>query len=303
MSFTFESIPASFFTASTLSITELIIHTPQRHQWKWDSPLIARVGRIDLSFNIFTTLIVPNFIQHIFNHVISTAPSSSSNVSQGNVNSSSNKIGHLPSLSMLTMKTSIKDIYSVQAYDVQVFIEKRGNVFNFHLLDPKLDIPDANQVLESIGYFDQQQQQLQDGSNNSTVLPQSNTSDAIGDDNNQINNNGSLTRSQNNQCTIHSLESNGSNGSNSSFEVVKRDHSYGDKSNNNDNSPSKSRNALQQQKQQQQRYDHDDTAETKANEIIMSIVGAVSALGQAAHQDGQSGLSKALQNQKDGFVR
>ena len=50
-------------------------------------------------------------------------------------------------------------------------------------------------------------------------------------------------------------------------------------------------------------HEYDDAAETKANEIVMSIVGAVSALGQAVNQGGKNGLSKALQNQKDGFVR
>ena len=43
--------------------------------------------------------------------------------------------------------------------------------------------------------------------------------------------------------------------------------------------------------------------ETKANEIVMSIVGAVSTLGHAVHQNGTRGLSDALRNQKDGFVR
>ena len=42
--------------------------------------------------------------------------------------------------------------------DVQVFVEKRRNVFNFHLLDPSLDLPDAADVMESLRGLQQQQQ-------------------------------------------------------------------------------------------------------------------------------------------------
>ena len=318
MSFTFQSlfIPTSFFTTSTLSITELIIHTPHRNEWKWDSPLIARVGRLDVSFNLFTMLIIPNFIQQIFNHVVSTTTTSSlSNADK------ENQDGHRSNLSSFTMKTSIKDIYSAQAFDVQVFIEKRGNVFNFHLLDPKLDLPDANQVLESIGYFDnavnlknhnsQQQQQNGEGSN---TIPQSNDSGVLLKDdqrnsspvldNNDSNHQHKLIKTnKNNDDSYPSLGSNG--GSSSSFDIIKHDSSDSNKSSNtnNDNGYNNSKSTLQRQSTNDDQHEYDDAAETKANEIVMSIVGAVSVLGQAVHQGGKSGLSKALQNQKDGFVR
>ena len=32
--------------------------------------------------------------------------------------------------------------------DVQVFVEKRKNIFNFHLLDASLDIPDHALIME-----------------------------------------------------------------------------------------------------------------------------------------------------------
>jgi len=87
--------------------TDVIVHTPLRDEWNWDSPLISRIGKIYV---------------------------------------------HVSMLSMLDESTIIplqkisgywwKDIHEIYIEDIQVFVEKRKNVFNFNLLDPSLEIPD-----------------------------------------------------------------------------------------------------------------------------------------------------------------
>ncbi len=179
-----------------------------------------------------------------FNHVISSTTASSISPSSSPSPPSS-----------LYMKSSIKDIYTLRAYDVQVFIEKRGNIFNFHLLDPRLDLPTAQEVLENIGYYNNLMDDIH-------IVP------AIVVDSR----NGSVdSDDQHNQ-------------------QQRRDTSV---------TPaiSKSKDELEHND------DYTDLAETKANEIVKSIVNAVSTLGNAVHEGGQSGLSVALKNQKDGFVR
>jgi len=85
-------------------VHDFIIHNKDRNAWKWDSPCLARVGRIEASLNFASVIQLP-FIGRILNH-------------------------------------NFFDIYTVLVEDVQVFVEKRRNIFNFHLLDASLDIPD-----------------------------------------------------------------------------------------------------------------------------------------------------------------
>uniref|UniRef100_A0A7S1ZDM4 Uncharacterized protein n=1 Tax=Trieres chinensis TaxID=1514140 RepID=A0A7S1ZDM4_TRICV len=97
-------------TTGHVVATDLVIHAPRRDEWIWDSPLIARLGKLDVSVNILSCV---------------------------------DYVG--PALGF-----PCKDIHSVTAEDIQVFVEKRQNVFNFHLLDPSLDLPDPSSVIESI---------------------------------------------------------------------------------------------------------------------------------------------------------
>jgi len=98
-------------------ITNLVAHTPQREEWMWESPCIARAGRIDVAFNLLSCL---------------------------------DHVG--PFLGF-----PAKDVHTVLVSDVQVFVEKRRNVFNFHLLDPSLDLPEAADVMESLRGLQHQQ--------------------------------------------------------------------------------------------------------------------------------------------------
>jgi hypothetical protein len=99
-------------------MTNLVAHTPRRQEWLWESPCIARAGRIDVTFNLLSCL----------DHV--------------------GPFFGFPA----------KDIHTVVVSDVQVFVEKRRNVFNFHLLDPSLDLPDAADVMESLRGLQRQEQ-------------------------------------------------------------------------------------------------------------------------------------------------
>jgi len=99
-------------------ITNLLAHTPHRQEWLWESPCIARAGKIDVTFNLLSCL---DHIGPFFGF-------------------------------------PAKDVHTVVVSDVQVFVEKRRNVFNFHLLDPSLDLPDAEDVMESLRGLQQQQQ-------------------------------------------------------------------------------------------------------------------------------------------------
>jgi len=249
--FMLQSTPNSFFTTSSLTVTDLIIHSPNSHQWKWDSPLIARIGKIHATFNLFTLIDIkfPNFIQDtLLNHIITTYDASSPSSSSPAILRHQNHRHHI-------MNTVVKDIYSVQAEDIQVFIEKRGNVFNFHLLDKRLDVPDAKQVLDSIGFnFDGGMSSINSTDGQDGVVVQSQSSMSTS------------------PVSMNHCESN---------DHSEHNYSGGNHDNNNND---------------------DQEAETKANEIVMSIVGAVSKIGLAAHTGGKKGLSDALQNQKNGFV-
>jgi hypothetical protein len=89
---------------------DLIIHNKERDDWEWDSPCLARVGRIEATLNFASVINLP-FIGRVLNH-------------------------------------TFFDVYTVLVEDIQVFVEKRKNIFNFHLLDPSLDIPNHSIIME-----------------------------------------------------------------------------------------------------------------------------------------------------------
>ena len=93
-----------------MCIQDLIIHNKGRDDWEWDSPCLARIGRIEATLNFASVIQLPK-LGRILNH-------------------------------------TFFDVYSILVEDVQVFVEKRKNVFNFHLLDPSLDIPDHTLIME-----------------------------------------------------------------------------------------------------------------------------------------------------------
>ena len=307
---------SSFFTTSTLSITDLIIHTPKKKEWQWDSPLIARVGKVDLSFNIFSIIEIPNFIQYVFNHVIS----SSAATSVQEQTASSPEI--LSNRAPFVMKSNIKDVYTVQAYDVQVFIEKRGNVFNFHLLDDRLEIPNAQEVLERISGFNNTIHTTTNNDDDHSAInggEYSNGNNVYGGGGGASTNNSEIDDYSNHQSEtgndritrdnmlLSPLTCKSPVGTSiddiSTFKTPEEKHSVPQYSPGSGSSSGSSKSVGSNKSPNLHNDGMTDLAETKANEIVKSIVNVVSKLGTAAHEGGQSGLSVALQNQKDGFVR
>ena len=93
--------------AGKLFVSNLIIHTPMRQEWKWEAPLIARVGKLHVDFDFLSV------VQRI-----------------------------------CRKQPLFLDIYAVEVSDVQVFVERHDNVFNFNLLDPMMELPDPKDVLQ-----------------------------------------------------------------------------------------------------------------------------------------------------------
>jgi len=85
----------------TLHASNVVLHTPRREEWQWESPLIGRVGKAIVSCNAPITIFHFVFFRQ-----------------------------ELPI-----------EVYSVQAWDIQVFVERRDNIFNVYMCDPSLLLP------------------------------------------------------------------------------------------------------------------------------------------------------------------
>lgn len=91
-----------------VDLYNLVIHTPRRDEWQWQSPLIGRVGKLSVQASIAGWAY--SFVQYGPRHVR-------------------------------------LEIYTVRAEDVQVFVERQQHIFNFYLCDPMLELPDPSQVI------------------------------------------------------------------------------------------------------------------------------------------------------------
>jgi hypothetical protein len=85
----------------TLHASNVVVHTPKRDEWQWESPLIARVGKASVTCN------APICIFH----------------------------------DVFFKKEVPIEAYTVVASDVQVFVERRDSVINVYLLNPMLILP------------------------------------------------------------------------------------------------------------------------------------------------------------------
>jgi hypothetical protein len=90
--------------ANAMCVALLWCFTYGSDQWKWDSPVIARFGRVTGKLSLLSLL---DPISTVFGY-------------------------------------TWREINYVICEDIQVFIEKRRNVFNFHLLDESLQIPEPS---------------------------------------------------------------------------------------------------------------------------------------------------------------
>lgn len=93
----------------TLLATNGVVHTPQREAWKWESPCIARIGKIEVTWDMF---------------------------------------GAAYQFLYLWRDPPIVDFYAIHLSDIQVFVERQQHVFNVYLLDPTLVLPDPSEFVK-----------------------------------------------------------------------------------------------------------------------------------------------------------
>jgi hypothetical protein len=91
----------------TIHASNIILHMPKRDQWQWSSPVLARIGSAQVECNLPITLF-NLFVRGI----------------------------ELPI-----------ELYTVRVSDVQVFVERQQNIFNFYLLDRQMILPDPELML------------------------------------------------------------------------------------------------------------------------------------------------------------
>ncbi|CAB9511677.1 expressed unknown protein [Seminavis robusta] len=91
--------------------TNVVIHTPKREEWGWESPLICRIGRLYVEHNWITSF---------FTMVVKMA------------------CGH--------GQKQILELYTIEVSDIQGFIERKQHIFNFYLMDQWLDLPDPKDL-------------------------------------------------------------------------------------------------------------------------------------------------------------
>ena len=218
---------------------DLIIHNKDVHLWEWDSPCLARIGRIEATLNFTSVIKLPFGIGHVLDH-------------------------------------EFFDIYTALVEDVQVFVEKRKNVFNFHLLDPSLNIPDHTVIMDA---YKQQAARTTRQRLSEIIDPTTTTTTNIIYDGENINNTHNLSTTT--TTATMGVSKSGS---------VDEDETRGDTnimySNRDDDDRSLTR-----------------ETEDEANKIVESLVGAVSKIGRAANEGGSRALQTVLRNQKDGLVQ
>lgn len=83
--------------------SNIILHAPRRAQWKWQSPVLARIGKVYVECNVVA---IAFFFWCCGGEEIPL------------------------------------ELVTVEVSDVQCFVERKQQVFNFYLMDPHVDVPD-----------------------------------------------------------------------------------------------------------------------------------------------------------------
>jgi len=83
--------------------SNIILHAPRRAQWKWQSPVLARIGKVYVECNVVA---IAFFFWCCAGEEIPL------------------------------------ELVTVEISDVQCFVERKQQVFNFYLMDPHVDVPD-----------------------------------------------------------------------------------------------------------------------------------------------------------------
>ena len=203
---------------------DLVVHNKDRSDWEWESPCLARVGRIEATLNFASVIEIPKYGQ-ILNH-------------------------------------TFKDVYTGLVEDVQVFIEKRRNIFNFHLLDPSLDIPDAALIMED--YWQRRggrKRNLMYREGKRELMTESEGVTEV-------------------DCLLGLSKS----------MSLDREEERGDST------------GFRGEEVGRRVDEEEEESQLEANRIVERLVGAVSNLGKATSEGGTKGLQSALQNQKQNWL-
>eukprot|EP00587_Corethron_hystrix_P006127 CAMPEP_0113300674 /NCGR_PEP_ID=MMETSP0010_2-20120614/2204_1 /TAXON_ID=216773 ORGANISM="Corethron hystrix, Strain 308" /NCGR_SAMPLE_ID=MMETSP0010_2 /ASSEMBLY_ACC=CAM_ASM_000155 /LENGTH=522 /DNA_ID=CAMNT_0000154135 /DNA_START=116 /DNA_END=1680 /DNA_ORIENTATION=- /assembly_acc=CAM_ASM_000155 len=215
-----------------LTIRDLIVHTPERARWAWDSPLVLRAGYV-----------------HVHCSWLSLTP--------------------FPYVRMLGYP--VRDVYTLEVEDGQVFVEKRGNVFNFHLLDDSLELPDPALFVQGVAEEGEEEERKKEGGSDSLA--------AVGDAEPPRPDGPPQARSRKRAASADDAKPPPSPSDPAPTPV------------------SAVRPALSREESPSVL-----AAEKKANEIVSSMLGALSGLTKSLNEGGKEGLERAFRNQRDGFV-
>lgn len=262
--------------SSSISIRDLVIHTPHRSDWRWDAPIIAQVGTVHLRCNLLSLIKLPPFLRP-----------------HGSAQSA-------------TFRPVARDIYSVRVRNVQVFVEKRRNVFNFHLLDKRLDVPDPREVLASMGGGGGGVSSCDGGgTSGSSALHGRNAGGGFGGAGGAVQ---SSPKHRKGPGRTGAQDGAGDSYRNDGAAHVgtdvpsSRSRCDSEKSGNGTANAPTSGTVTELNDGPDDSANSSSVAETKANEIVKRMIGAVSSLGRAANEGGTEEISNVLMNHKDGVV-
>jgi hypothetical protein len=90
-------------------ISNIVVHSPKQDVWHWEAPVFARIGKLYVEANLVSCIFSLWFLHE-----------------------------ELP-----------LDFYTILLSDIQVFIERKHNIYNFLLLDPHVIIPATPQLLHT----------------------------------------------------------------------------------------------------------------------------------------------------------
>ena len=96
-------------------MSNVVLHSPKRHLWKWQSPVLARVGKVYVECNL---------VQCVF-------------------------------YDWILREDLPLEIYTLHVSDIQCFVERRQQVFNFYLMDPHNVLPDPQDLDDEEEEYDE----------------------------------------------------------------------------------------------------------------------------------------------------
>jgi hypothetical protein len=88
--------------------SNVVLHSPRRNEWKWESPLLARIGTVYVESNLVHCILAEVFLRE-----------------------------KIP-----------LELHTVSLSDIQGFVERKQNVFNFYLVDKQMILPEPQDLID-----------------------------------------------------------------------------------------------------------------------------------------------------------